>query len=301
MPQSKRDKVKNKRILTAIEWLVTIAAYGYLGYRLLTYGHYDRLSDLFGMSGIKEWLCLALCLLLMPVNFFLESAKWKELLLYMHPLSRKEALHQVLYGQMAAFVTPYRIGDIPARTSKLKDTHHWKSAIALGMYGGIIQTFVIIACGIIPVFFFFRHTTPEYLLTVTSCLVIALILMAVMQKKSLPQSIRLTGRQFALTLVWSSLRYLCWLIQFVLIMSWAGVMLQPVDLFVALPAYYLFVTVTPNIPVADAGIRGSWAVFTFGSFGVSAPVAALIALSMWAINTLLPVALYLPLRSCIRQ
>ncbi|MBO4519349.1 MAG: hypothetical protein J5704_04855, partial [Paludibacteraceae bacterium] len=50
-----------------------------------------------------------------------------------------------------------------------------------------------------------------------------------------------------------------------------------------IPIYYLLVTITPNVPVAEVGVRGAWAIFLFGTAN-----AALAGVMLWAINTLLP-------------
>ncbi|MBO4454770.1 MAG: hypothetical protein J5761_06925, partial [Paludibacteraceae bacterium] len=47
--------------------------------------------------------------------------------------------------------------------------------------------------------------------------------------------------------------------------------------------YYLLVTITPNVPVVEVGVRGAWAIFLFGT-----PNAALAGMLLWAINTLFP-------------
>lgn len=294
-------KITKKTILTVVEWLVTVAAYAYLVYRLVTFDQYDALFRFSGSGGMKGVICLILCILLMPVNLGLEAAKWQTLLREIRPVSLKEALLHILYGQAAAFITPYRLGDIPARVMLLNNKRHWKPAIVLGLCGGVIQTIVIIACGFVPALYFLQHTEWAYIRQVAVCAVVAILFLVVLQWKSLPQSYRLTGRQILHTFAWSGARYACWLLQFVLVMVWAGNLLSLKELVVVLPTYYLLITVTPGIPIADAGIRGSWAVFTLGLYGVAAPVAALIAIMMWLINNLLPVALYLPFRRSLRR
>ena len=62
--------------------------------------------------------------------------------------------------------------------------------------------------------------------------------------------------------------------------------------FVSIPLYYLFVTVTPNMPAADIGIRGAWAVLVFGQYIHDVQANIILATTcLWLINTLLPVLL----------
>jgi hypothetical protein len=55
--------------------------------------------------------------------------------------------------------------------------------------------------------------------------------------------------------------------------------------------YYLLVTITPNVPIAEIGVRGAWAIAVFGT-----PQAAIAAVVLWVINTLLPCLGWLFLR-----
>ena len=55
--------------------------------------------------------------------------------------------------------------------------------------------------------------------------------------------------------------------------------------------YYLLVTITPNVPIAEVGVRGAWAIAVFGT-----PQAAMAAVVLWMINTLLPCVGWLFLR-----
>jgi hypothetical protein len=55
--------------------------------------------------------------------------------------------------------------------------------------------------------------------------------------------------------------------------------------------YYLLVTITPNVPIAEVGVRGAWAIAVFGT-----PQAAIAAVVLWVINTLLPCVGWLFLR-----
>ena len=271
-----------------------LAAYAYLIYRLLTFDDYSSFAAVFLRADFLQWTALLGCVLLLPLNFFCEAGKWRQLLSELHPVSYREAIRQVLYGQMAAFITPYRLGDIPARVLRLRKPEYSKQAFVMGLYGGLIQTVVIIVCGFLPTILFLRHTSLPYLPKIALAAALVLALFGALQYKSLPESIRLSGRQLLITFAWSVARYGCWLVQFTLALMWVGQPLVMADMCVALPTYYLFVTLTPNIPIADAGIRGGWAVFTLGYYGVVAPTAALVAVTIWLINSLLPIALYLP-------
>ena len=99
-------------------------------------------------------------------------------------------------------------------------------------------------------------------------------------------------RLVAVSLGQSLVRLLCWCGQLFLVLyalgavTGYGLWVTGDGLWVTglrLPVYYLLVTVTPNVPIAEVGVRGAWAVVLFGSVN-----AALAGVLLWGINTLLP-------------
>ena len=87
----------------------------------------------------------------------------------------------------------------------------------------------------------------------------------------------------------------CWCVQLMLVLwalgavsdQWSVVSGQWLavsgEWLLNLPIYYLLVTVTPNVPLAEVGARGAWAIVVFGTVN-----AALAGVLLWGINTLLP-------------
>ena len=89
----------------------------------------------------------------------------------------------------------------------------------------------------------------------------------------------------------SVLRLACWCVQLALILfALCNFQLSTFN-FQLLPIYYLLISVTPNVPVVEAGVRGAWAMFLFGSVN-----AALAGVLIWMINTLLPCLCWLFIR-----
>ena len=104
-----------KRILTLLKWLFVVIAYAYLAYKLITYDNYQSFFHCFSHASIYQWLCLITCILLMPLNFLVESWKWSYLVNSIFPISLKNSCRSVLIGQIGAFPPPNRLGDYPAR------------------------------------------------------------------------------------------------------------------------------------------------------------------------------------------
>jgi len=106
-----------------IEWSVAIAACGWLAWKMVTYDDYAGLWAALQGMGWMEWGALVLCMALMPVNMALEAWRWKTLWNGDASLngandgmmSWREAQRQVYYSKLAGLITPWRLGEYPAR------------------------------------------------------------------------------------------------------------------------------------------------------------------------------------------
>ena len=91
-------------------------------------------------------------------------------------------------------------------------------------------------------------------------------------------------RIVAISLGQSFVRLLCWCVQLALvIIALSSLRYDVITLLRLSMVYYLLVTITPNVPVVEVGVRGSWAIVVFGTVN-----AALAGVLLWGINTLLP-------------
>ena len=287
----------NNILKKVLQWAVMLAAYAFLIYTLCSFDHYPEFLLFFRQASCLHYLAWGVCFLLMPLNLFLEAWKWQTLLKPIEPTTLREAFRQVCYGMAGAFVTPYRIGDYPARVLLLKDKNHYLPAITMAAVGSIALTAVILMLGI-PAFArsftnyqaFSTWNSQTYLWLISLLLCILLLVLAFVPFMGKRYSIKYSD--CGIILLQSLLRYICFSLQLWLMLYACGVTLPPMVALVSIPLYYLFVTVTPNMPAADIGIRGAWAVFVFGQYIHNVQANIIVAATcLWLINTLLPVLL----------
>lgn len=275
-------KLYDKPLFKAFKILLAVAAYGFLAYKLITYKDYSSLLDTWNTLDLKRigWFVCAIALF--PLNIFLEAAKWRFLLRELAPISYTEAQRQVYCGSVGAFITPYRIGDYPARAMFLGDKVTIGKATVLGFIGGAALTLVIIILGIFPAIYYLEQRPNPLWIILSFVLCLAFIFLA-------PRIIKIefTFPSFLEAMGWSALRYLVFSFQLYAVLLFVGASFSPLDALISIPLYYLLVTVTPNMPVADLGIRGSWAVLIFSRFALI-PIIALAILLLYIINTILP-------------
>jgi hypothetical protein len=84
------------------------------------------------------------------------------------------------------------------------------------------------------------------------------------------------------------LRYSIWAIQLALTLHFCGVDMTFVQYLIAIPFYYMVITIFPSMPLLNLAIRGSWSLIIFGVFTPNTAGIALAVALIWLINTVLP-------------
>ena len=272
----KCPKMDQKRIYHIVEWVVALAALGYLIYRMAIYEDYAMLlATIAGMSGLQI-AALLLCVALMPVNMSLEAWRWRTLL----PMSWREAHQQVYYSKLAGLITPWRLGEYPARALLRNE---WPQTLSMGAVGSATMTMTIIAAGMTAMILEIGNWRLEIVFYLLVALL--LILALVFAPRLLRRWAEVSHRLIAISVGQSLVRLACWCGQLSLVLFALGGLgdLGILGVLGKSAVYYLFVTITPNVPIAEVGVRGAWAITLFGSMN-----AALAGVLLWGINTLLP-------------
>ena len=332
-----------RKILHIIEWAVALTACGYLVWRLATYDDYASLLDGLRAMNTAQWCALIASVLLMPVNMTIEAWRWRTLMNEgesrvesqesrvesQEAMGWAEAHRQVYYSKLAGLITPWRLGEYPARGLLMQENSLsqekeqvssktlWTKVLTMGAVGSATMTIAIVIGGLIglaivgsPV-----NLGDNYTIILLGVLVGAVLLIAagwkirtvVLSSYSSPSvDRRLTVGMVLKNTGQSMVRLLCWCVQLGLLLyaldeitGVTGVTglteitgLTALTEITGLTAiYYLLVTITPNVPIAEIGVRGAWAIAVFGT-----PQAAMAAVVLWMINTLLPCVGWLFLR-----
>ena len=271
-----------------IEWIIALAGCGFLIYKLVTFDDYASLVETLRSMGVKQWSALVLCLLLMPLNMGLEAWKWRTLI----PMSWSEAHRQVYYSKLAGLITPWRLGEYPAR-GLLMEKSQWGNVLSMGAVGSATMTAAIIIAGLfsIALLILTNHISlvgsvilPLWLFFV-GILLVVLILALIFAPRLLRRWTTVSHRLILISTAQSFVRLACWCVQLALVLYSLGALgnLGLLEIIGLTAVYYLLVTITPNVPIAEVGVRGSWAIVVFGSVN-----AAFAGVLLWGINTLLP-------------
>ena len=319
--------MEKKVLLHIVEWLVALAALAYLVWRLATYDDYASLWAALQQMGWPQWIALIACVLLMPVNMALEAWRWYSLMnegineltserikeltserikeLKSERLSFREANRQVYYSKLAGLITPWRLGEYPSRGLLMSNQQSevssqkalWARVLSMGAVGSATMTAAIVLAGVVALVF-----SPQVLTYLGDSYLYALVAVAVvlgglmlLMPKALRKYAEVNQDLILRSIGQSLVRLACWCVQLALVLYALGAISDFRFLIHSerllqisnLPIYYLLVTITPNVPVVEVGVRGAWAIFVFGS--VQAGLAGVL---LWVINTLLPCAIW---------
>lgn len=272
-----------KTLYHIIEWSVALAACAFLIYKIATYGDYPAMGETLRAMSWPQWLAIVLCIALMPVNMAIEAWRWKTLL----PMPFIEAQRQVYYSKLAGLITPWRLGEYPARGVLMSEGEPdvWSKVLSMGVVGSATMTAAIVLAGAVALAFspaVLPYLGGSYLYALAAVVLLLAIAFALMPK-ALRRFAEVNPSLLLRSLAQSLVRLLCWCVQLALVLYALGAITNYKLQITNLLVYYLLVTITPNVPIAEVGIRGAWAIVLFGSMN-----AAMAGVMLWIINTLLP-------------
>ncbi len=281
-----------QQVYHSIEWTVALAACAYLIWKLATYEDYAGLWTTLRSMSAWQWLAIGVCVALMPLNMTLEAWRWKTLI----PMSWREAHRQVYYSKLAGLITPWRLGEYPARAlliksegvNELTNERVWSRVLSMGAVGSATMTAAIVIAGVAAMMVYGVWCMGyKYYLLIVAFVLLLLGVALYFAPRLFKRWAVVSHKLVAISLGQSFVRLVCWCVQLGLVV-WALGGLGEISLlrdhvitnsFI----YYLLVTITPNVPIAEVGVRGAWAITVFGSMN-----AALAGVLLWVINTLLP-------------
>lgn len=292
-------------VISVLRWSVILLAYGYVAYSLVQFPYYSDLARAWGQASAWRYVALLGCVCLMPLNLYLESWRWRRVMRPVLPLSRREAIEQVLSGLRGGFITPYQVGDGPARVLAMRDTSLWLSAIGMMVVTSVAMNLIILTAGLMGLggwrFITSDSVWSLMLAGIGACVCMACFVPVVRMLSrrkgwsekvgaALTSMAALSARAWGSLLTITALRYITFSVQMYLALVFVGVDMPVCQALIVLPVYYLVLLLAPTMPALDAGIKGAVAIWLWGQVspgcGVSAALAAVV---IWLVNTLLPV------------
>jgi hypothetical protein len=262
-------------------------------------------------NGSLFWLVL----LLMFVNWGIESRKWQLLLNHVQQFSFGKAIKSVLSGCSVTMLTPNRIGEYGGRILYVTEGNRFK-AISLTIVGSISQLLITMVMGCLGLIYlrFFSHNglsalsiLPEFwddVLIFLSFICTGLLLLfymrlgwlvRIMEKINAFQKVvthikvldEFHNKQLIHLLLLSFLRYLVFVLQYMLLLHIMQVEVPPILCFWLMSVFYLVMAMAPTFGFIELPVRisASWFIFKFTGNELGVGTAAL---SIWLINLVIP-------------
>lgn len=262
-------------------------------------------------TNLFEYFPFILAVLLVPVNWFLESIKWKILMKPLISLHWYQSIQSILTGVFVGIFTPARIGEYGGRMLYLPENYRLPS-LAATLYGSIIQNGFHVIFGFSLSYFFIKNLIPETPVTITLFIfAISLFIIGFLMVLFLPKyfqvfipwisKFKLTSffkkfvylkdisTQSAIKVfLLSGFRYFVYFFQYICILWSFGVGLPFLTLGSGVSFIYLIQSGLPLPPLLNLLGRGEISVLVWNQFGISSNIALLATLTLWFINVLLP-------------
>ena len=292
-----------------ISWLILVLSYSFLVYKLFTFNHYSELvNQLKQMPPSKLWW-LVLILTLVPVNWIIESLKWKMLVAKVQKISLVKSFQAVLSGISTGFFTPNRVGELVGRVLFLK-TENRKAGVTLSLVNSLTQNLMMALCGIPACILFYIWKNEKmklgivmYLGILFFCLILfgilyftlPILIRRIKLKKLATKLLSYTAclsdyseMDLVRIMLITLLRYCVFCAQFYFMLFLFGVNLEIWQALIAIPTSYLFVSFTPSIAFSEAAVRSSYAVLIIGAFSTMEIPIMLAGVSIWFVNFVIP-------------
>jgi len=294
------------------KWVITLAAYAFLAYKLITFDQYSDFGAEWRSVSPARFFWLALVVLLLPLNWLLEAVKWQKFVKVVEQISLKQSYNAVLAGITTGFFTPNRIGEMVGRIIYLRPENR-KAGVSMSVLNGLTLNMIVALFGIPASIVFFNRGNSRFnpydnnwiwllLLFIVAVMGLYFYLPPYIRKKSGKRKMgkfsafvgflsQYTSADLAVILFISAVRFLLFSLQYYFMLLFFNIDLTLPDVVTAIPANYLFITFTPKIAFSEGAVRSSYAVIFFGAYSNQTAGLALVGITIWMINYAIPMAL----------
>lgn len=287
--------------------ILGVLVWAFIGWRVTPYIT-DLLRNGDALPTIhSKWMFL-LAILLVPINWGIEAAKWHYLIFKKSKNGFRLAYKSVLSGMAIGILTPSRIGEPFARALMVPDGHYLTSTAA-ALICSITQQAATLLFGIIGALIVAQQfdISSSNLISVAgfgalllSVLMLILMLSPTLLKwiahhhftKKVMESIRgidaFTLKQVASIQGLSIIRYCIFTSQYMLILYAFGISASPLQTASAVTCIFLVGSIIPSPAIVDVGVKISLAILFLGTTLNSEKIAAIASTTIWIINLAIP-------------
>ncbi|HEU0112663.1 MAG TPA: lysylphosphatidylglycerol synthase domain-containing protein [Flavisolibacter sp.] len=251
------------------------------------------------------------CLLIIA-NWGLEALKWKLSVTQIHPITFLQAFKAVLSGVTFSVTMPNRVGEYLGRVLYLPEGSRLKT-ISVTLVGSFAQLLTTLLTGTAGLIILKKHLLTAYpdlaiwyqfvwygLLVVVAILLVLYYNVSLTvyvfnkwigNKKYLYLVEALSGfdkKLLTQILLLSGLRYLVFIIQYVLLFYLFQVHISAVLILWVMSLVFLAMAAIPSIALVEIGVRGEISLKLMGMFSTNSLGIGLTSITVWFINLIVP-------------
>ena len=269
--------------------------------RVFSFSDIDSLLE--KLVTIKAFLFLGLTILLMFLNWSLESYKWKNLLNKVEDVSFYQAVKGVLSGLAIGFITPNRVGEFAGKIAYLKSENRANGAV-MSFVGSSAQLLVTIQAGLIAIAVSNFESPIDVF--VTPITLVALVIVSLVWfklnlflkwisrfawlkkwNKHTDQLAAVSENKMIIVYFISLVRYMVFPLQYFVLFKMLDTAIGFSECLSMTATSYFLLAIVPTYAIAEIGARGSINLLAFSE--LNAPFAVLsVTLLIWVINLIIP-------------
>jgi hypothetical protein len=260
----------------------------------------------------RNWWYLVVVIVLIPVNWSLETLKWLSLLPRQVGITFWSSLRAVLAGVAVSIITPNRIGEYGGRILLVEGRQRWNAVLAT-LVGSIAQMLVLLSGGMVGLAIYGKDRLAFTDLQYRSILIGLFVLLSLgfyifFNIHRFAGAIRRISKRFKLFkhllrigayrsrvllrgLKWAALRYCTYVLQYLLILYFFGIEPPYLVGLAGIATIYLIQTSVPLPPLVAIFARGEIALLIWGAYS-NVEVSILAAsMSLFILNLVVPALL----------
>jgi len=300
-----------KKLANYIKILITAASLIFITVRLGAELSRSNISEVLQVGSVSHFFILFSAIVLMPVNWGIETKKWQFIISKIQPLSFIDCCRAIATGVTVAIFTPNRVGEFGGRILVM-DPKNRVAGIFGTLLGGYAQLLITLILGLIA-FPWFLNTFPNEVPAVLHSrwffvILIVVILIAVfiyltvgIWSKWVESWIKKKKRerffgflqsykssQLLLILLLSFVRFIVFSSQFYLLLRFFNISIDLKSGYLSICIIYFLMALIPVISLFEFSVRGSVAIFIIGIFSTNSVAIFATTLLLWIINLAIP-------------
>ena len=261
---------------------------------------------------INNYSLIFIVVLMMFINWMLESLKWKFMIRKIEAISFFTSFRAIFSGITVSSFTPNRIGEYGGRVFCLEKSDRIQ-AVFITILCSMAQLLTTIIFGSFAFFILHEQFLEDqyFIIEISRFSLLVLFVLNILFVLAyfnvaflinflwkfsffnfLRQYINVISlfnfKDLLVTFLYSVFRYLVFSIQFLILLHVFNVDISLYDAILSVMLVFFFITLTPTITIAEIGVRGSMALLVFLKFSTNVIGILSSTFLLWIINLIIP-------------